>query len=342
MPSPSEPVKIADFSSAPQRLYVDPDSVLTRGAREFRPKRFEQAKAAAALARPLALGARRAVDRVALFLPATGAEAERILSLLADFDRVTLGAELLTNLLAEALRPEGGLTVVGALGDGGALPEAPFAALSTSLSSLSPAFERRIAQRLVSATPRGTGQKQLLEEKPGKAHGLSIEDHTVKQRVRQWSTMLARQGVKAETPLPFEGFGLASLRFSTRGEDLAATGGRALTLAAATLRFDEPIFQMRMADELWAAAAAKLAAWKAPPLERMASVYLSVPSFPVTGFLEARLKERAPGGADARTPDLLYGWAPLFTGVELLTRAPLPAIMVHAGRFPAVHLIAAW
>lgn len=326
----------------PQRLYVDPGGLLTRGARELRPKRFELAKVAAALARPLAQGARRPIDRLALFVPAAGAEAERLLALLADFDRVTLGAELLSNFLESVLRPGGGLTVAGAVGDGGAVPDAAFAPLSASLSALSSAFDRRIAQRLVSGGGRLGQEKQLIEEKPGKAQALYVEEQTVKQKTKILSTMLSRQGIKAEIPLPFEGFGMASVRFSSRGEDLAATGGRALTLATATLRFDEPILQMRMAEELWPLVAKELDAWRAPDLERMAAVYLSVPSFSVTGFLESKLKEFAPKAPDIRAPDLLYGWAPLFTGVELLTRAPLPAIMVHAGRFPAVHLVAVW
>lgn len=342
MPLPPKPIARADFSRAPQRLYVDPDGLLTRGARDLRPKRLELSKIAAALARPLLQSGRRPADRVALFSPATGAEAERIVNALADCDRVTLGTEMLTNFLEMALRPEAGLTVSAAIGDGGPLPEAPFAALSQSLSSLSPTFERAIAQSLIDAPPRATGPKVLVEEKPGKALALAIEDQTVKQRLKHWAALIARQGVKAETPAPFEGFGLASLRFSTRGDDLASTGGRALTLAAATLRFDEPIFQMRMADELWEGVVAALHKWQAPPLERVQGLYLSVPSFPVAGFLEGRLKALVPHAIGVRVPDLLYGWAPLFTGIEMVVRAPLPAVMICLGRFPAVHLVAAW
>ncbi len=349
MPSTSEIKDLRD----PTRIVLAPDWCLTRGLRELRPKRYDAAKAAVGLVRPLIIGKGPRAERVSLFMPGAGGEAERALALLNDLERVTVGADLFPNLIDSLCRDEE-LRVVAAIGDGGSPNLAAFSALEGSLQSLTPGLERGVVTSLAaqvkssmaegSGPVRTAGDRQILEEKPGKAFALAFEDLTLKHRMRAFGQVLQRPAsARGIEPMDIvEGFGLGALRIA--GDDARLTGPlRAMNLAVTTYRCADPAMELRTVDAIWSAAAAALKAWQAPTLEKMQSIYLSVPSYAVTGCLTRRLNELAPGATqDVRSPDLVFGWAPLLTLIELVARAPAPSLLISAGRFPSIHIVAVY
>ena len=332
MRSQTDP-RVSDVRS-PVRVFIDGDAfVATRGLKELSPKRFDVAKTAASLVRPMCRDAARPPDQVQVFVPAIGAEAERVFQLLSDVDRVTLGADLFPNVFDALARPAD-LRVIAALGAGGPLPFAPFDALARSLRNVAPELERRFVKNLIALAPKHRDSRILIEEKPGRATLLNLEDMSARHRLKVMEKTLGP--VDAE-----EGFGLAALAIGARAEDIRGQS-RGPMVAGATIRFSEESFQFSMVGSLTACLGNLLESWRAPALEKQKSVYIAAPHAAVHAMVGERLTGRPWNDAPILGPDLIYGWAPVMTLVEMLAHADLPALFVHLGRYPAVHVVAAW
>jgi hypothetical protein len=282
-------------------------------------------------------------------MPADAEAADLTLRLLADIPRLTLGAGVFPALLDHlAAAVPGERRAVCVLGEGETPRGEAHAALARSLAAHNPQIEQRLAQDLL-ARLRDGGQapaafdrdRLVVEEKPGKTLVLSLGEATIKAALKRQQALASRPA-EGGTRLPVDapdGWGVAACIISGLAPGASPPrGARAVHLASLDVQLAGEAIDLDTGRRLAAIAAAWLQATAGFGLQELKRVTLSVPWMAVAATVGAAFGP----AANQRFPDLVHGWQPFLSLIELLYERELPALFVYTGRHPEVHLAAIW
>jgi hypothetical protein len=283
------------------------------------------------------------------------AEAEAAVALLPDFPSLRLGAEILPAWLDELERSEQA-SLVAFVGDRAVGGLERHGRLARSLNAQGHVFEHRlathlgdVARELATATALRVplwAEAPVVEDRPGRAQPLALEEMSVKHQLKRWTTVPSgktedRAPIVAET-----GFGVGGALFvpaeAVGVEPAVGSGRRIFNIASLDLRFPGGDLELAMLSRLYGFAETWLADIGAPPLIEQQHLYVAVPSMAVAWAVVEALTAGNKARPLVQVPDYLFGWHPSLTCLEMLAVAPLPALFVHTGRFPSVHLVAVW
>jgi hypothetical protein len=231
--------------------------------------------------------------------------------------------------------------------------------LARSLVAHSRSFELDFAQRLSGlakaelslqgARAALCSESLVIVVRPGRALPLVLEEPTLRQQLKRWSALPARKAKDdAEPRPPIEtdaGFGVGGILLAPASvaQGDAQRGRvrvRVLQLASADFDFGAPTMDLSAAEDLAAAVAPWLASAAAPALDAFGTIYLAVPWLAVCSAFATQMEST--GARTVLAPDLMLGWQPSLTLVEMIAVATLPALMIFTGRYPTVHVVAIW
>jgi hypothetical protein len=361
---------------APTVFSVDGGFLVCRGLREVKPRRFHAAKTAATLIRQVASPLNEEISsKTATRLPVQEAvlmaniadggdsELEPLFGYLPDFPSITISVNMLPVLLT-SIRNLDRPTVVAAFGDSTAPVNEAHADFAKSLNNYNRSAEEEIVQRLMAQAKAVADLRQdsigsrhdvmTLQEKPGKAFTLNLWEPTLKIALKRWQVAASRmhtqggsdlQKNSAAKKLPplvcADGWGLGALTLRRDG----SPEQRRFSLASIELRLPSPRFDLNTVSLLAQAADSWLLELKAPSLAGLERVTLSIPSPIITAHVKQGLCDFTNGKLSDQNfafPDLLWGWQPVLTFIEFLTRSELPSLFINTGRFPLINLVALW
>jgi hypothetical protein len=330
-----------------KHLVLEAGAILGRGLRETAPRRVDYPKLASTVVRQLVFKSPRDYSGATVLMPFTGHDAERTLRLLGDVPDLTLGAPVFPGFL-DQLAAEGGSRVVAVLGDGETPRADSHATFARSLVAHSPLIEQRTAQQLVerfravngigSFFPAAFDRDPLvIEERPGKAIALQLEDQALKVHLKKWQQLAQRQPgepVKAAFETP-DGFGFGA--FVLGGCDAETRTGRSVQFASLDVTLAEESVGLDTGPAIRNLAAGWFEQETGRSLDAVKRIVLSVPWLAVAVHIGQAFK-----GPDVVFPDQVFGWQPFLSALYTLYQAELPALFIYTGRFPEVHVAAVW
>lgn len=331
----------------PRQLILEAGAILSRGLRESAPRRLSYPKLASTAVRQLVYKTPRDYSGAALFMPFTGQDAEQTLKLLGDVPDLMLGAPIFPGFL-DQLAVEGGRRVIAVLGEGEAPKGDSHETFGRSLAAHSPLVEQRAAQALVarfrevnavsSFFPAAFDRDPLVvEEKPGKAVALQLEEPVIKAHLKRWTQLAQRQPgdpVRGALETP-DGFGVGAFVLGAAGD--SARTGRQVKFASLDVQLAEESVGLDTGPAIRNIAAGWFEEVSGRPLADVKRVVLSVPWLAVAVNIGSAFK-----GPEIVYPDQVFGWQPFLSALFTLYQAELPALFVYTGRFPDVHVAAVW
>ncbi len=331
----------------PRQLTLEAGAILTRGLRESAPRRLSYPKLAATAVRQLVYKTARDYSGAALFMPFTGQDAELTLKLLGEVPDLMLGAPIFPGFL-DQLSAEGGRRVIAVLGEGEAPRGDSHETFGRSLAAHSPLVEQRAAHELVqrfrqvnaisSFFPAAIDRDPMVvEEKPGKAIALQLEEPAIKAHLKRWQQIAQRQPgepVRAALETP-DGFGVGAFVLGGSGD--SARTGRQIQFASIDVQLAEESVGLDTGPEIRNIAAGWFEEISGKPLSQVKRVVVSVPWVAVAVNVGAAFK-----GPEIVYPDQVFGWQPFLSALFTLYQAELPALFIYTGRFPDVHVAAVW
>ena len=336
----------------PRALLLETGAMVDRGLAELKPRRVSYPKLAATAVRRMLYKSPYPAAETSLNMPLSGHDADLTLRLLGEMPSLMIGPALFPALLDRVAEARGRRIVV-ALGEGEAPRMQAHAELAKSLVAHDPRLEQRLAQAL-HARVRAGGPDVVhpaafdldhfvVEERPGRALVLNLAEPTLRMHVKRWQSLVTRAGGEhLRTPLELpEGWGVAA--FVVAGEEAAAStiNARTLRFASLDVRFATPRVDLDTAAAVRVLADEWLQGLMGSGLVAVARVIISVPATAVAAQFGACFAGDGQG-PEIAYPDLVYGWQPLLTLVELLHQSELPALLVYTGRYPEIHLAAVW
>lgn len=330
-----------------RQLTLEAGAILARGLRETAPRRVSYPKLAATAVRQLVYKTTRDYSGAALFMPFTGQDAEETLRLLGEVPDLMLGAPIFPGFL-DQLSAEGGRRVIAVLGEGAAPRGDSHETFGRSLAAHSPLVEQRAAQELLqrfrqvnaisSFFPAAIDRDPVVvEEKPGRAVALHLEEPAVKSQMKRWQQLAQRQPgdpVRAALETP-DGFGVGAFVLGAGGD--AARTGRQVHFASLDVQLAEESVGLDTGPQVRDIALGWFEEVSAKPRSQLKRVVVSVPWLAVAVNVGSAFK-----GPEIVYPDQVFGWQPFLSALFTLYQAELPALFVYTGRFPDVHVAAVW
>ncbi len=331
------------------------NSVLHRGLNELRPHRFSMPKLVASVARQLAYRSAEPVTGVSVLMPLSNqVDAEEMTSALIGLPNVDIFPALIPNLFQQLGQVKGRRLVV-VVGDGDLPPAAPFLHLSHSLALQSPQLEQRFCQELAATFGKAHGElvpigfersRLIVEERPGKAVPLHVAEPTLRALAKSWQALAQRHSGEVP-PQPLSapsGWGIGgALLVEDQGQSKPKTPLRAAeSFASLSVRMANNEVQLdtgRILRELAAAWLAETADFDVSTLRRL---IISVPWMAAAATIGSGFAMKGSPFPALCYPDFLHGWQPLLTAFELLSPCDGPALLLHLGRYPEVHMAAKW
>ena len=332
-----------------RHLVLEAGAILSRGLRDSAPRRLSYPKLASTVVRQLVYKSSRDYSGAALFMPFTGQDAEQTLKLLGDVPDLMLGAPIFPGFL-DQLSAESGRRVIAVLGEGETPKGESHEAFGRSLAAHSPLVEQRAALGLVerfrqvnaisSFFPAAFDRDPLVvEEKPGKAVALALEEPAIKAHLKRWQQLAQRQPgdqVRGALETP-DGFGVGAFVLGNKGDAVASRTGRQVQFASIDVQLAEECVGLDTGPAIRNIAAGWFEEVSGRPLAQLRRVVLSVPWLAVAVNIGSAFK-----GPELVYPDQVFGWQPFLSCLFMLYQAELPALFIYTGRFPDVHLAAVW
>lgn len=353
MPSPVDAAAHVVRRIRPTReLVLEAGAILCRGLRENAPRRVSYPKLASTLVRQLVYKSDRDYSGAALLMPFAGQDAEMTLRLLGDVPDLTLAAPIFPGFL-DQLAAGNGRRVLAVLGEGETPRDDSHAAFARSLAAHSPFLEQKAAAHLharfrepnaiASFFPAAFDRDALVvEERPGKAMLLQLEEPTVKGHLKRWLQLAQRQpgdSIKGALETP-DGFGVGAFVLGAAGE--TAKTGRQVKFASIDVQLAEESVGLDTGPAIRNIAAGWLEEVSGKKIQDLRRVVLSVPWLAVAVHIGSSFNTPGTKSPELVFPDQIFGWQPFLSALFTLYQAELPALFVYTGRFPDVHLAAVW
>lgn len=343
-----------DFSvvrrRATSKVVCRPGAIVNRGIADLKPKRLDLAKVTATLMRQL--GGELAPVSVHVFGAAISlTDVERFQALTPDVSLCTFNVDTFATVL-DALTGIERSALLLAVGERRAAGVASHDRLTKSLVNHSRNVENRLGRQLIELARDEINGKStrsalyttplVVEEKPGKALCLSLEEASLRHRAKTWGQLVAKTELRP--PVLIEaGFGIGGIALSPFGKDAPSDNqSRTVSIAAIELRARHSVVEWRTLSALSKMVNLWLRDIAAPALAAFKQVYLAIPSLAISAKLSAEILAIQQTQVGIVAPDLMLGWQPTLTAFEMLAAAPLPALLLHTDGFPNVHIVAIW
>jgi hypothetical protein len=343
--------KSAEGSS---RLSLARGAVLRRGARDDGARGLDGAKVAVAAARQTVAASGVRPDRIVL-LTDRAVDAEVASPWLGDL------------VLSKSASPVPSLgfstisSVIQALTDAAAVPGATaivivgesvppamhdHEAFARALLAHDPTMERRIAGELLGNVGAGkiptpapsAGEQLVVEERPGKAVVLDIDNTTHKRLSKRWQALTSGKERRSDGVAPLmapTGWGVGAIIVAPEG-GVAAKSAKAPKVEVSHRSW--PMLGGFYERSAAADAVAATAAWIASTGDAVPKhLYVISPSYAHAAALTAEARKIWGSAVTASYPDLASGWHPGLSLVDALLHGQRPTLVLGLGTWPTFH-----
>jgi hypothetical protein len=330
-----------------QTIIVDPNLLINRGLYCCKPKKINLNKAAATLIRQVA---RRSPEYVSdAFLIEPEADFGSIHSTLKDFENLTVTNHSVSSFIRH-LQGSKNRSVWAACGPSSSYSDQAHDSFAQSLLSYKNSWQQDFLSELTERQKILLAQKQdffakrmenlCVEVKPGKNVLLDIWEPSLLEMQKKWRPIISGKKTKPEQLFaPVEkGFGFGAIVAGLENEK----SGRKIEWSTLNLEFQNESFDLNTSQSLFNEINKWLPGLGVDSIGSLESVYLSIPSMVIAYHLRAEWVESCDNKLAKEVfkfHDLIWGWHPVLTLMQLFARAKAPALFVHTGQFPKVDIV---
>lgn len=340
--------------STPQSgsLIVDKNVLINRGIESSRPKRLNMTKAAITLVRQVARRAPEMVDSA--YMVDAVADASKAHDLLRDFKNVTMTSHSVGSFLSQLRNSQDRGAVWSVSGASAPYSDVAHKDFARSLLGFRNQLQTDFLHELMETQDKLLAEKHdffarrmenlCVEERPGKHSLLDIWEPSIKALQKEWKAYLGKRNHEPIIHLlePSRGFGFGAF---VSGISKESVSSRPLNWTSTQIRLDGNEFDLNSAAAIQQIVDQWLRENTPKGLKDQRSIYMSIPSGAIAAHFRQVWVEnssQSPQKENYKFHDLIWGWHPLLSLMQFLSRSRCPAVFIHTGDFPHLDMVGIW